>query len=203
MFQRPNKFPTKENCQVLQKSLFSCTHSAVRSVIVISDMVYIIHQLNLVLWTTSEKLQCPQTLLSLQLTESMSNHSTNDIWPMLLTGLSIGRCGVNKPFSSGQNSRGIGMIAILAILAQDCPQLDPKIFHTFIYLSNVSNPRALAEILGKAERDLVTRRHPDPYISEQLQACWTTSLTFYDAIKLLLTLVAPNGMYFFSTLNLR
>ena len=63
------------------------------------------------------------------------------------------------------------MIAILAIPVQDCPQLDPEIFHIVIYLSNVSNPRALAEILGKAERDLVVRRHPDPYINEQLQPC--------------------------------
>jgi len=51
---------------------------------------------------------------------------------MLLTGLSIGRCGVNKPFSSGQNSKGIGMIAILAIPVQDCPQLDPQFFHIVI-----------------------------------------------------------------------
>ncbi|KAJ3569094.1 hypothetical protein NP233_g5281 [Leucocoprinus birnbaumii] len=30
---------------------------------------------------------------------------------------------------------------------------------------DVSDPRALAEILEKAERELVRRRHPDPYIA--------------------------------------
>lgn len=80
------------------------------------------------LWTTSEKLLCPQTLLSLQLIDSMSSHFTGDIWPILLTGLSIGRCGESRPFSSGQNSRGTGMIPILAVPVRDCPRLDPKPF---------------------------------------------------------------------------
>lgn len=32
--------------------------------------------------------------------------------------------------------------------------------------SDVTDPRALAEILERAERDLVARRHPDPYIGQ-------------------------------------
>lgn len=50
-----------------------------------------------------------------------------------------------------------------------CREFEPPSVRTILMMhicSDVTDPRALAEILERAERDLVARRHPDPYIGQ-------------------------------------
>jgi hypothetical protein len=69
-------------------------------------------------------------------------------------GLSGEICGGHRQCRLGQSLSVIGELPPVIVAGQD----------SYTVLSNVHDPRALATILERAENELSSRKHPDPYI---------------------------------------
>jgi hypothetical protein len=65
---------------------------------------------------------------------------------------------------------------------------------TTVFVRDVRDPRALATILEKAERDLAAKEHPDPVIRAYPNLLCHTGTECISAIQLRYSLAALNGI---------
>lgn len=87
----------------------------------------------------------------------------------------------------------ISLYAVISLLI-----ILPGILVHYIFFSSISNvhdPRALTEILEKAEADLAARAHPDPYRRMHTYIFYACLLLIHVLTQLLRHLMARNGMF--------